>query len=262
MILKMKRACLITTACILAATPASLAYAEETTSSVSSTVEEVAEAEEESSNKSADDNISALLKNEAEKPDTSRGFPFYNNPKKPAPMGIWLKAYRLSYADSDDHVVYFRVNRVMDAAQEDIEAFNAVSDGGVIGPLSDPYLKYMEIEYDVYFPKDFVVGDDGYVVDPTLSFSIVNPAGGGFVTERGIYSGLSKVQTLDTGFQNEDGLKIHPGEVFHGKSIFAMLIDEPVYCLEYACRQKEPDGEVRYQYSECIAESTPLIPEQ
>ena len=224
---------------------------------------------EKKSNETTDeeDEITKILATELEKPDLNRGFPFYSNPKKPAPMGIWLKAYRLSYSDSDDHVVYFRVTNISDTevTAADIKAFNERSKNGIIGELTDPYLEYKEIEYDVYYPEDFYVGDDGYVIDPTLAFSISNPDGGGFVTERGIYVGLSKVQPLDifdtgsvsvqkneeTGEEETVDSRIKPGDVFHGKSVFVMLSGRNDYVLEYACRQSEPDGQVIYQYTKC-----------
>ncbi len=187
-------------------------------------------------------------------PDLNQGYPFYSNPKKSAPMGIWLKAYRLSYADGDDHIVYFRITDIVDCDVDtnDIIEFNRNSTTGYIGELEDPYLTYKELFYDVFYPEDFPTGSDGYVVDPTLSFSIKNPEGDGFKSDRGYYVGLAKVQSLDMGFEAEDGLKIHPGEVFHGRSIFAMLKEETPYVLEYACRQSEPDGDVIYQYTDCL----------
>ena len=202
-----------------------------------------------------------------ELPDLSQGFPFYNNPKKPAPMGIWLKAYRLSYEDSDDHEVYFRVKTVRrsdDQVNADIQSYNSLSTSGYIGDLEDENLEYCEIEYDVYYPEDFFVGERGYIVDPTLAFSIANPQGGGFITSRGIYVGLSKVQPVDIfpeepvdTTEEDEGASLHvvPGEVFHGKSIFAMLKEEDNFVLQYACRQSEPDGQVIYQYSRCSEET-------
>ncbi|MDO4647458.1 MAG: hypothetical protein Q4B26_02320 [Eubacteriales bacterium] len=182
-------------------------------------------------------------------PDLTQRYPFYNNPKKPAPIGIWLKAYRLAYADSNDHEVYFRVTELADPEDtvRDIDAFNAASKTSYIGELLDPNLTYKEILYDVYYPEDYPVGSEGYVVDPTLAFSISNPNGGGFVTERGIYVGLTKVEpiTMEDASQGQ----IKPGMVYHGKAVFAMLNDGTDYVLQYACRQSEPDGEVIYQYS-------------
>lgn len=163
-------------------------------------------------------------------------------PENPAEMGEWVLGSHYSVKSDDNEPVYWRVIGVTFDCQDDIDAYNAEDHLVEFAPLEDETFSYCEVIYQVYYPTDFPVGENG-ILTPDISLSAVNPEGGGINYKGVSYIGLGSTKGITT---VEEG--IQPGECFTGKAIY-MMIDDP--SIEYVFRLSYYDesGEFTYCYS-------------
>lgn len=204
---------------------------EETTSEVrSSTAEEtsteVSSSSEETSIETEPATTSMAAVNGEETPVLDSEF------VSPAAIGDWQIGKRLSTVDNAMHEVYFRVtgvNRNAEDVKSVVDAYNETAESKLVN-LSDEFLNYGLIEYEVFFPEDFPASAEGITM-ANLNFKIADVSG-----EELEYEGQTFAGVADTIDVTEDSETVRtPGSLYEGKSVFKIFdtVEEFSIVLRY-----------------------------
>lgn len=204
---------------------------EETTAEVSSSISEetsteVSSSSEETSIETEPATTSMAAVNGEETPVLDSEF------VSPAAIGDWQIGKRLSTVDNAMHEVYFRVtgvNRNAEDVKSVVDAYNGTAESKLVN-LSDEFLNYGLIEYEVFFPEDFPASAEGITM-ANLNFKIADVSGEELEYEGQTFAGVA--DTIDVTEESETVRT--PGSLYEGKSVFKIFdtVEEFSIVLRY-----------------------------
>ncbi len=150
----------------------------------------------------------------------------------PAAIGDWQIGKRLSTVDNAMHEVYFRVtgvNRNAEDVKSVVDAYNETAESKLVN-LSDEFLNYGLIEYEVFFPEDFPASAEGITM-ANLNFKIADVSGEELEYEGQTFAGVA--DTIDVTEESETVRT--PGSLYEGKSVFKIFdtVEEFSIVLRY-----------------------------
>lgn len=147
-----------------------------------------------------------------------------NNPAK---LNEWIKIKMYNPVSDNDDECYVRITGVVSGAAVDqaIAEYEVSHTYLTINELEYDDLEYMYYTYDVYFPNEWEARDYG-ISSPDADSSITNTEGSSRI---GNYIlGSAWEITPD-----EDDQEVHPGGMYHGKKLYAMVKGNTSYYVEF-----------------------------
>ena len=147
----------------------------------------------------------------------------------PAHAGDWVKTKRYNAVSREYETVFWRIAEISFDCQEDVDEYNSRDYHFYeLEPLESDDLSYVKVTYQVYFPEEFSADTWG-ISAPTMSFTTINPAGGGIRYKGMSYIGLGTMVNIDNSEEH-----IQPGGIYTGKCVYVMVNDPSIeYVFDY-----------------------------
>lgn len=182
------------------------------------------------------------------------------DPKKPVPLGTYMKLAISSVEDNKHHTVYAKLNKITSESEDAgyvkkvIDEHNA--EAAEFNPINKEEMKLPDdielnvLDYEVVIPKEFPAPKDGIPFSGlNIDFSAVNIDGGGIPNNDGgmVYLSLGTGETL-YGKGDGDVLKSYkPGDTVKLRGYFPMTKGFDKYVIRVSTFPDGSDGSSGYK---------------